>query len=389
MPWRDLEPAWIADAGALKRACERARRAGVLALDTEADSLHSYFHKLCLVQLSFAGEHALVDPLALGREAMAPLAALLAESSVTKLLHGADYDLRVLDRDLGARAAAVRDTQGAAQLLGEPQTGLAALVERELGIVLDKKFQRADWGERPLGREMRAYAAGDTAYLEALATRLAGRLADVDRLAWWEEECASLESVRWEPPTRDEFAFERVKGAARLRDDARDRLAALFAWREEHAAAANVPPFKVLRSETLLALATDPPADLAALAVVSGIGRSVVRRFGRELVALVASPPPAPPHPRNPRPPVDRAREEHLRDLRSIREEVARALGLEAGVLAPRATIEQVVDRLPGDEPALAACLGRRWRAAVLAPHLLHLVERWRHGGAGPDAEPH
>jgi ribonuclease D len=376
----ELRPAWIDEPAALAAICERARQAGQVAVDTEADSLHSYFHKLCLVQLSIDGTHALVDPLALGRENLEPLARLLADPAVRKLLHGADYDLRVLDRDLGARVANVRDTQVAAQLLGEPQTGLAALAEKLLGVALDKKFQRADWGERPLSIEARAYAAGDTAFLAALSAAQTARLAELGRLAWWEEECAALEAIRWEPPEPDPLAFERIKGARALRGAARDRLAALFAWREQRAADDDVPPFKILQAEAMVALAAAPPADLDALAAVRGVGRSTVRRFGRELLGLIAAPPAVPDRLPKDRFVVDRERELRFKQLRSVRDEVAAGLAVDGGVLAPRAALEAVVDRLPSDEAALADCLGRSWRAAVLAPFLLPVASAWRGG---------
>lgn len=254
----ELSPLWIDTADEAARVCDRARRASWIAVDTEADSLHSYFHKLCLVQLSFDGEHALFDPLALGREGMAPVVGLLAEPSRPTLMHGADYDLRVLDRDLSARIHGLHDTQAAAQLLGEKQTGLAALVGQELGVVLDKRFQRADWGRRPLEPEYQAYAAGDTAFLHDLAARLEERLRGLGRLEWWEEECLRLEDIRWEEPEPDPRAFERVKGAKRLRGPARDRFAALHGWREGIAAERDVPTFRILRNEVLLGLAESP-----------------------------------------------------------------------------------------------------------------------------------
>lgn len=380
MTTSELRPAWVDEPAALAALCERARQSGQVAIDTEADSLHSYFHKLCLVQLSFDGAHALVDPLALGRENLRPLALLLADSAVRKLLHGADYDLRVLDRDLGARVVNVRDTQVAAQLLGEPQTGLAALAGKLLDVALDKKFQRADWGERPLSAEARAYAAGDTAFLAGLGAALSAKLAERGRLAWWEEECASLEAIRWEPPEPDPLAFERIKGSRALRGAARDRLAALFAWRETRAAGDDVPPFKILQAEALVTLAADPPADLEALASIRGVGRSTVRRFGRELLAVTATPPAAPDRLAKDRFVVDREREGRFKRLRAVRDEVAAGLAIDGGVLAPRAALEAVADRLPADEASLADCLGRGWRASVLAPFLLPVAAAWRGG---------
>ncbi len=382
-----LQPQLIEAPAEVAGICAAAAASRLVALDTESDSLHSYFHKVCLIQMSFAGRHAVLDPLALDREALRPLVALLADPGVEKLFHGADYDLRVLDRDLGARVVCLRDTQVAAQLLGEGQTGLAALVEREVGTVLEKTYQRADWGQRPLSHELLAYAVGDTAFLAVVRHRLADRLARLGRIGWWDEECAALECVRWEAPTPDPLAFERIKGAGRLAGPARDRLAALHAWREREAAAEDVPPFRVLHSETLLALAAGPPSDLTALAGVRGVGRAAVRRFGREILRVIAQAPPAPPRNPHPRAKVDRERERRLRETQALRNAAARELGLEPGLLAARAALELVVDRRPRSEGELTACLGRRWRATVLAPALLPLVEGWE-GGAPVHAQP-
>ncbi len=267
MTTSELRPAWVDEPAALAALCERARQSGQVAIDTEADSLHSYFHKLCLVQLSFDGAHALVDPLALGRENLRPLARLLADSAVRKLLHGADYDLRVLDRDLGARVVNVRDTQVAAQLLGEPQTGLAALAGKLLDVALDKKFQRADWGERPLSAEARAYAAGDTAFLAGLGAALSARLAELGRLAWWEEECAALEAIRWEPPEPDPLAFERIKGSrAPARRGARPAGRALRVAGDSGRPATTCRRSRSSRRRRWSRWPPTPPADLDALA---------------------------------------------------------------------------------------------------------------------------
>ena len=383
-----LSPALVADREGVRRVCALAAAARSVALDTESDSLHSYHHKLCLIQLSVDGEHSVIDPLPMSREELRPLVDVLEDPGVEKLMHGADYDLRVLDRDLGARAASVADTQIAAQLLGEPQTGLAALVERETGVTLEKKYQRADWGARPLPPELLAYAAGDTAYLARLRDALARKLVSLGRLEWWREECRALEAVRWEAPEPDQLAFERVKGARRLTGEARDRLAALFEWRESTASAQDVPPFKVLRAEALLALAQAPPADLEALAATPGVGRGNVRRFGREIMRALAAPAPAPPRGPRHRFEVDRERESRLKQARAVRDRLAAELGIEPGVLASRAALEQLVDREPRDPVGVRACLGREWRSAVLAPALLELVAAWREPAVGSDGRP-
>jgi len=138
----------------------------------------------------------------------------------------------------------------------------------------------------------------------------------------------------------------------------------------------------------MLALAAAPPADLAALGATPGVGRGTVRRAGLEILRVLASPPKLPPKPKGQRFAIDREREAKLKQAREARDRVAKELGIEPGVLAPRAGLERVVDGLPGDEAVLAQCLGRRWRASVLAPGLLALAATWREGARRLDAAP-
>lgn len=380
-----LRPLWIDRAEDVVVLSRRVRAAAVLAVDTEADSFHSYHHKLCLVQVSSGGAHALLDPLRLGSQGLAPLVEVLEDGGCLKVLHGADYDLRTLDRDLGARVRGLADTHVAAQLLGERHTGLASLVEKELGVKLSKDLQRADWSVRPLSPAHRAYAAADTAYLEALLQRLLSRLRVLGRLTWWEEECRALEDVRYEAPRADAFAFERIKGARTLKGEARDRLAALHRWRESVASSADVAPFKVMGTDTMLRLAREAPADLAALARVPGVGRATARRHGSALLDLLRQSPSVPERERTARPPVDRVFEKRVKAARVIRDERARSLDLEPGVLAPRERLEEVVRALPASEDALRDCLGRRWRAGALSSDLLPLTAEWREGSSDSD----
>ena len=150
-----------------------------VSLDTEADSFHHYFEKVCLVQVAVAGEIFLVDPL--GPVPLAPLLERLASRRL--LMHGADYDLRLLYRLEGFRAGTLFDTMIAAQLLGEREVGLSALLQNRLGVALDKAHQRADWSARPLPSGLVAYAAADVAHLPALVASLERDLAERGRLA--------------------------------------------------------------------------------------------------------------------------------------------------------------------------------------------------------------
>jgi len=371
---------WVRSKDELADLCSELRRAGSVAVDLESNGFHAYRARLCLMQISDGTHTWLLDTLAMDRAALQPLGELLADEAIEKVMHGADYDLRLLDREMGASVQGLRDTQIAAQLGGVMAFGLAALLEAELGVTLDKRFQRADFGLRPMSAELAAYAAADAVHLLVLEDRLRGRLRELGRLEWWLEECAALQAVRWEELPPDPLAFERMRGASALRGAARDRLAALWAWREARAAAEDIPPFRIMQPETVLRLAGEPPADLDALAAFRGVGHGVARRHGRALLALLASPPAVPA--RQPGQPFvrDREREDKIKQIKVLRDEVALGLGLDPVIVAPRASLEAIVEMLPASTVELAGCVGRRWRAEVLAPVVLPVCQEWRTG---------
>ncbi len=372
-----LNPVWIAHSEGVGQVVDACAAAGRFALDTEADSLHSYFHKVCLVQVSAGDRHFLLDPLELDREALGPLLELLADPAVPVLMHGADYDVRVLDRDLGARIGGLQDTQIMAQLLGEARTGLAALLERDVGVELDKRYQRADWGQRPLPPQLLAYAAADTAFLEALVGRLRPRLEALGRWGWAEEEFARLEAVRFVPPEPDPLAFERLRGARALKGPARDRLFALYDWRERRAQQLDVPPFRIMPNGPLVAVAAKPPKDAAEVAKVDGLGPRFVRRWGREVLEQLAQPGEAPPRVRRRgNGPPSAELKARVKALLVARDRVAGDLGLDSGLVCARAVAEAVAgcETRPPSREDLARCGLVGWRLGLLAEPFLEVL---------------
>ena len=247
---------WITTGEALEDTL-RGTGAGPVAVDTEADSMHHYPEKVCLIQLSFRGRDYLIDPLA-GIDVSA-FAALMADGERRKILHGADYDLRVLHRDFAVRVRGLFDTMVAARLTGERRFGLAALLESRLSIKLDKKYQRADWSRRPLPEPMVRYAVLDTRHLEALAGLLIADLERLGRVSWAEEEFRRLETVRWTDSPEGE-AFRKIRGATKLSRRELAVLRELVAVRETEARKRDRPPFRILSNDTLLDLARAMPA---------------------------------------------------------------------------------------------------------------------------------
>jgi ribonuclease D len=358
------DPSWVDTTAGVREVAAACAEAGRFALDTEADSLHSYFHKVCLIQVTAGKRSFLIDPLALENDGLRPLWKVAAKPSVAVVMHGADYDVRVLDRDFEVRIRGLEDTQIMAQLLGEPKTGLATMLEQEFGVTLDKRHQRADWGRRPLDARLLAYAASDTLHLIGLAERLRRRLEKLGRWTWAVEEFRALERVRYSEPEPDPFAFERIKGARALKDQARDRLHALFQWRDSAARRRDLPPFKVLGNRQLLALAVGPPEDLEGMAKVPGLGPRFTRRSGKEVLRRLRKPGRAPNRARRERQPAPPAEVRRRADrLQKVRDSVAGELGIQPGLLCPRATLQAVAEAGP-EHMAKAGLEG--WRLGLL-----------------------
>ena len=239
----------------------RLRAAEWIALDTEADSLHAYPAKLCLLQFSIPGADVLVDPLA--DLDLTPLWDVLRGREL--LLHGSDYDLRLLREHHAFVPHKIFDTMIAARLLGVLRFGLQDLVGTTLGVALEKGPQKADWAKRPLTERMEAYARNDTRYLQPLVANLREQLVAKGRLAWAEESCAALVAECAVLPPPDPEREWRIKGSAKLTREELAVLRELWHWREKEAVRCNRPPFFLLSHDALLDLSIaaldDAPLD--------------------------------------------------------------------------------------------------------------------------------
>lgn len=358
---------------------EGFRSEPLLAVDTEAASFHRYHDRVYLLQLSSRTATAVVDPLAVGD--MSAFGAVLADPAVEIVFHDADYDLRLLDHQYGLRARNIFDTRIAAQFLNEPGIGLAALLEKYLGVRLDKRFQRADWSARPLSGEMLEYAAADTRYLLALRDLLRERLAQLGRLAWVEEEFRLLEEIRWTVPQDDEPGFLKMKGAKALKGRALAVLRELYEWRETQARRADKAAFRILNNEPMLAMAKSPPTGPGDLKQVRGMGPDQIERRGRDILAAVRRGLDVPESklPKVVRPPrrqPDPAFDERLERLKAVRNRLAAAHDLAPGVLCPNGTLEAIARANPGTLEELAAIPGvRRWQIEAIGRELLGEVK--------------
>ncbi|PYP38104.1 MAG: ribonuclease D [Gemmatimonadetes bacterium] len=374
---------YIRTAEALAEAIAALSREPLVAADTEAASFHRYRDRIFLIQLSSPSRTVIIDPLAVTD--LAPVGRLLADPKVEKIFHDADYDLRTLDRDYGFRARRLFDTRIAAQLAGEPAVGLAALLEKYVGVKLAKEHQKADWSRRPLPPAMLAYAAADTAHLPALRAQFRTRLTALGRLAWAEEEFTRLENLRWTAGGGPEGSgaaadgFLRVKGSKALLPRQLAALRELYGWREGLAAEQDRATFRIIGNDALLGVAKALPPTPADLSTISALPPALAARHGTALLdavgrALSLPESELPRVERAPRQPRDAALEARVERLKAARNRAAAELGIEPGVLCGRTTLEAVAraEPSPNDRAGLSR-IGelRRWQIEAFGDALL------------------
>lgn len=264
----NIKPLWINTSTSLDGLIEELLRQPVVAVDTESDSLYSYFEKVCLIQFSTPKADYVVDPLAVD---VSKLATLFADASIRKVFHAAEYDFLSLKRDYSFTFNNLFDTMVAARILGWNPYGLGALLAEHFGVTLDKRFQRYNWGQRPLSQKALDYAHLDTHYLIPLQEIQLDALQKQNRLREAQEAFGRI--IRIQPTQKifDPDDFWRIKGSKELKPQQQAMLRELFVLRDKIARKLDRPPFKVMNDIILLKLARIQPQDKAALQQIKGL----------------------------------------------------------------------------------------------------------------------
>ena len=343
-----LSSGLITTSAQLTELLEKIEPVDRVAIDTEADSLHCYREKLCLLQVSVsaavsdrgydnAARDYIVDPLA--ELDLAPLCAVLAQKEI--VLHGADYDLRLLRRSLNFAACKIFDTVIAARLLGIREFSLAALVDRFFGVKLAKGSQKANWARRPLPERMVEYAMNDTHYLLPLADRLESQLREQDRLDWLGQSCERAIEQAAAKRVRNADEAWRIRGSGALRGRAAAVLRALWQWREKEAEAVDRPPFHILQNDELLRAAESfASGSVPDYRYFSPRRRRAFRDAAQSALQLPEEEWPVSRRRFGTRPSAEVVRRSE--ELRHRRDRAARELELEPTFVAPRATLEAI-----------------------------------------------
>jgi ribonuclease D len=368
-------PILIADDDSLARLVQELTLHPVIAVDTESNSLHAYRERVCLIQFSTPAADFILDPIRV--KDLRPLAPLFANPAQQKVFHAAEYDIICLRRDYQFDFKNLFDTMSGARSLGWSQVGLAAILELHFGVTMNKKYQRADWGRRPLTPEQLDYARLDTHYLLRLRDLQLQALSDAGHWPEAEEEFERIASLRAEaePPSTPAPAFWRVKGARDLAPAQAAILQELFAYREEQARRIDRPLFMVMSDATLMELARRAPRRSEDLPAVAGMTADQIRRHGPAVLRAIEqglrAPALRPPHvEREP----DDVRDRYDR-LHTWRKERARARGVESDVILPRRALLDLARRPPRTEQDLTRVTDfGPWRRGTYGAEILALL---------------
>lgn len=364
-------PVWVATQTDLNALVQDLSKQPSVAVDTESNSLHAYHEQVCLIQFSTPKTDYLVDPLAL--DDISALGKIFASAEIEKIFHAAEYDLICLKRDFDFSVANIFDTRWAVRVLGYARDGLDGLLKERFGIQVNKKYQKADWGKRPLSAEQINYARLDTHYLLSLKEMLEAELEQKGLLQLAREDFERASDV--EIPTAKPVLWKRMANNHSFSSRELTILKELYEVRERIADELNRPSFKVMGDRQLFDIARLTPQHLDELYGL-GLSSKQVERWGRAILQAVEKGQTAPlAKPQQPERP-DEAFLSRLDALKNWRKNTARQMGVESDVVLPRQLMELIADRAPRSMAELSDMLaGSPWRMDRFGPQILNVVK--------------
>jgi ribonuclease D len=323
------------------------RQQSTLAVDTESNSLYAYHEQVCLIQISTHDKDFVIDPLALGE--LDGLGELMADLKVEKIFHAAEYDLLSMKRDFGYAFSNLFDTMLAARILGWEKVGLASILMKEYGLKVNKRYQRANWGRRPLSPDQIAYARQDTHYLIPIRRKLQRELEKAGRLKEARESFAQIATVAPSPHCFDPSDFwHLLNGRYQLVPQQHAVLRELYVFREREAQRRNLPPFKILSNRTLVELAEDLPHYPDEFQGIHGLSPRAINRYGKRLIQVIKkgmrAKPPDPPKQQARPPEAILIRYDALHKWRKQR---AAQRGVESDVIVSKKALWEIARRDP------------------------------------------
>jgi ribonuclease D len=345
-----------------------------IAVDTESNSLHAYRERVCLIQFSTPEQDYILDPLAL--EDLSPLASIFSNPRIQKIFHASEYDIICLRRDYGFTFSNIFDTMQAGRILGRKQAGLDRLLEDKFGIKVNKRFQKADWGVRPLSRELILYARLDTHYLIPLSDLLKKELEEKGLWQLAQEDFILACSPNGQKTKVESPAWMRFNARHDLSPRDLTVLNEVLACRDQIASKLDRPPFKVLDDDSLVAIAKARPSTLEELAE-AGLTSKQMQYWGPLFLEAVGR---GVDSPLVKRVSVQRPDEEFLKrldKLKSWRKKAAAEMDVESDVVLPRSFVLALAERGSQDMRSIMEC--SPWRLERFGAQILEVLQGSAH----------
>jgi len=342
---------WVNTSQGLTDAFQALESQPRIAVDTESNSLFAYQEQVCLIQISSPDTDFVIDPFEL--HDLSLLGRLFQNPKQEKIFHASEYDLICLKRDYHFTFVNIFDTMIAARILGAAQVGLGSLIQKYFEITVDKKYQRANWGLRPLPPEMLDYARLDTYYLFKLRDTLELELSAHNLLDLAYEDFINACKAEGHANGNGQGEYWKLAGSNHVDTRQVTILKELCAYRDEQAKKADLPHFKVLSNDMLVEVSLHRPTTLNELSVVPHFSEKLVKRHGPGLLKAIARGETAPlvTRAKNPRP--DDAFLARIDCLKEWRKNTAKKLEVESDVVLPREMLERIASAFPTTKPDL------------------------------------
>ncbi len=323
-----------------------------IGVDTESDSLYVYQEKVCLIQISTPDNDYLVDPLSIPD--LSPLNQIFENEGIEKIFHAAEYDLICLKRDYGFEVNSIFDTMIASRILGKKAIGLSALLETYFQINVNKKYQRANWGIRPLSEEMLDYARQDSHYLIELRDILATELKEEHKAEIANEDFFRMSLVEPTNGSKSDDHVWRILKGNQINAQQTALLFDLYHYRESLAEKLNRPPFKVFGNQVILKIIEEQPSTLDELKEIRGLSPKVVYKNGKDILEIVESAKTKKPIYKKYKPKPSQSYL-HMYDLlKRWRKKTGDRLNVESDIVLPKDVLEIISQTQPKSLEALA-----------------------------------
>lgn len=361
---------------AWEKCLEALQKEPSLAIDLESNGMYVYNENICLIQISTPTQDYIVDPLA--QLDLDPLGELIEDKRVQKIFHAAEYDMILMKQEHDWDLHNLFDTMWAARILGYDRVGLANILDELFGVQLDKRFQRTDWGKRPLSKAQLAYAQRDTHYLFTLRQHLLKALEEAGLVQEAEEIFAEQARVKVPDTTFSPDDFWSINGVRNMSPASQAVLKELNIYRDAVARKKNLPLFKVMGNKTLVGIANRLPQNEQELSKIRGMSSAQIRRYGGRILQIIKQHQNGP----YPKPPKRPARlpesvMERYEALHLWRKERGLKRGVDSDVIMNRGTLWAIAHANPQTEAELGNLeeVGE-WRLQKYGQEIIALLKK-------------